>query len=75
MILAAIRPTKHSHAVHLVQLPSSLIGGAICPSKGPLALFLALVILPTVFAAIRPTLYAPPILPVVTPLSLIASPI
>jgi hypothetical protein len=41
MILTAIRPTEYTHAVHLVKLPSSLIGGAIYPSEGPLAMFFA----------------------------------
>lgn len=75
MILAAIRPAEHAHAVHLIQLPIPLICGAISPSEGPLAMFLALLVLPTVFAAIGPALDAPAILPVVTPLAFIVSPI
>jgi hypothetical protein len=38
-------------------------------------MFLALLVLPTVFAAIGPALDAPAILPVVTPLAFIVSPI
>jgi hypothetical protein len=75
MIFAAIRPAEHAHAMHLIQLPCPLISGAISPSEGPLPMFLALLVLPTVFAAIGPALDAPAILPVVTPLAFIVSPI
>ena len=75
MILSAIRPAEHSHAVHLVELPCPLIRGPISPSEVTLAMFLALLVLPTVFTAIGPALDSPAILPVVTPLAFIESPI